>query len=119
MTPKRDPEEILRRIEEAPEQPYLLINDAEAVEAMARISPRHKNARLILMRGMRYITITDAATEVILERLERERQGYIQTIEVYDKEIADIRALLGTEARTCFTRGRRPETEGRTGPCLK
>lgn len=108
MIPRRKTEEIMQRLEESPEQPYLLINDAEANEAIDRIRLSHKDARLILMRGMRYITITDKAINVILERLERERREYLQTIERYDKEIADIKALLGTDTRTCVTRGRQP-----------
>lgn len=119
MIPRRKTEEIMKHLEESPEQPYLLINDAEAAEAIAQVSLKYKSARLIIMRGMRYITITDAAVNVILDRLERERQGYAKTLEIYDKEIADILQIIGTDTRTCFTRGRLPEAEGRTGPCIK
>lgn len=106
MIPRRRVEDIIQTLEQYPEEPLLMVNDAEAAEALDRVRLIHKHTRLIMMHGMRYLAITDRAVGVIIERLERERQDYIRTVQRYDKEIADVRGLLGSDAALLQTRPR-------------
>lgn len=92
-------QEILDKLEQDPGAPLLLINDAQALDVIGQVARRYPGAKLILMRGMRYITVTDEATTRILEQLERERLQYAKVLANYDQEIAEIRGLLGSKKR--------------------
>lgn len=54
-----------------------------------------------MIKGVRCITITEKAVEVILEQLERERLQYAEVIKKYDCEIQDIREMIGSD-RKCY-----------------
>lgn len=99
-------QEIIKRLEESPDMPYLLRNDAEGMEAIGRIRARHSGAMLVMMRGMRYLTVSDEALNVIIETLERERLLYVKELQKYDRELEDIRQAVGSGRRTCQTRER-------------
>lgn len=87
-------EEICRRLEDRPDMPVLILTDHEALEAFGQVRILYRNAHLVVMRGMRYITVTDAAVEVILEQLERERRQAAKVVEDYDRELAAVRELM-------------------------
>jgi len=70
-------------LEESPEMPLMMLIDHEALEVFEQISRYYPHAHLVMMSGIRYITITDAALEHILERLERERIQFAKTVERY------------------------------------
>lgn len=84
---------ILDRLEESPEMPLLMVNDYQALEAIGQVALRFPEAKLLMMRGMRYITVSDEAVGYILEQLERERKQYVSALASYDREIAEIREL--------------------------
>ena len=92
-------QEIMDKLEQAPDEPLLILTDHGAMEAFEQVRKVHQGAKLLVMKGMRYITITDAAVEVILEQLERERVQYVKTVENYDREIQDIREMIGSERK--------------------
>lgn len=92
-------QEILDRLEKNPDEPLLILTDHGAMEAFEQVRKVHHEAKLLVMKGMRYITITDAAVEVILEQLERERVQYVKTVENYDREIQDIREMIGSDRK--------------------
>ena len=52
-----------------------------------------------MMKGIRYITITDDAIRVILDRLQRERADFKRTVEYYDREIQGVECLLTGKKR--------------------
>ena len=88
-------EEIDRRLEEHPEQPYMCLNDREALEASDQLQWRYREIHLVMMRGIRYLTVTDDALRVILEQLERERLEQSKVLERYDRELEGVAGLLG------------------------
>ena len=92
-------QEIMERLEQAPSQPLMMLVDHEAQEVFPYVLQRHRNAHLVMMKGIRYITITDDAVRVILERLQRERAGFKRTVEYYDKEIQGVEYLLAGKKR--------------------
>lgn len=92
-------QEIYERFERAPESPVMVVSDHEALEAFAEVRARYAKARLVVMRGIRYLTVTDAAVGHILEQLDRERRQMQKVVEIYEKEIAEIREVLDSEKR--------------------
>ena len=95
-------DEILDRLEQSPEAPLLILTDHEALEAFEGVRRTHKEAKLLVMKGMRYIAITEAAVKRILEQLKRERLQYVRTVEIYDKEIQGVMELLETDRKRYF-----------------
>lgn len=95
-------DEILDRLEQSPEAPLLILTDHEALEAFEGVRRTHKEAKLLVMKGMRYIAITEAAVKRILEQLKRERLQYARTVEIYDKEIQGVMELLETDRKRYF-----------------
>ena len=96
-------DEILDRLEQSPEAPLLILTDHEALEAFEGVRRTHKKAKLLVMKGMRYIAITEAAVKRILEQLKRERLQYVRTVEIYDKEIQGVMELLETDRKRYFS----------------
>lgn len=94
---------ILKRLEESPEMPLMMLIDHEAVEAIGQVRRTYPGARLVMLHGIRYIAITDAALECILDRLERERIQYVKTLEHYDRDIAGVKALMGTGTKVYWS----------------
>lgn len=92
-------QEIMDRLEKDPDEPLLILTDHGAMEAFEQVRRKYQGAKLLVMKGMRYITITDAAVEVILEQLERERLQFVKTVENYDRELQDIREMIGSERK--------------------
>lgn len=92
-------QEIMDRLEKAPDEPLLILTDHGVMEAFEQVRKVHQGAKLLVMKGMRYITITDAAVEVILEQLERERLQFVKTVENYDRELQDIREMIGSDRK--------------------
>ncbi len=90
-------EKIIRRLEESPEQPYMCLNQREALEASDQLQWKYRDFHLVMMRGICYLTVTDAALRVILDQLERERMEQYKILERYDRELAGIAGLLGGE----------------------
>jgi hypothetical protein len=86
-------------LEQAPELPLLCINYTEALDAFAQIRRVHKDAHLVVMRGMRYITITDEALQVIIDRLETERKDFASVVKRYDRELEEVKKLIGSKKR--------------------
>lgn len=95
-------DEILDRLEQSPEAPLLILTDHEALEAFEGVRRTHKEAKLLVMKGMRYIAITEAAVKRILEQLKRERLQYARTVEIYDKEIQGVMELMETDRKRYF-----------------
>lgn len=95
-------DEILDRLEKSPEAPLLILTDHEALEAYEGVRRMHKEAKLLMMKGMRYIAITEAAVKRILEQLKRERLQYARTVEIYDKEIQGVMELMETDRKRYF-----------------
>ncbi len=89
-------QEILNRLEESPDMPLMMLIDNEALDAIEHVVRVHPGAHLVMLRGIRYITITDAALEVIMDRLERERLQFVNVVANYDEEIKGIRELMGS-----------------------
>ena len=87
-------QEILKRLEESPELPLMMLIDHEALEAFEQVLRHYPRAHLVMMQGVRYITITDAALEYILERLEREKAQFVTTVERYNRDIAGVSSLI-------------------------
>lgn len=87
--------EILERLKKSPELPLMMVSDHEALEAFNQILRYYPHAHLVMMQGIRYITVTDTALENILDRLERERAQFTRTVERYNKDISGVSALLG------------------------
>lgn len=83
-------QELLGRLEKSPDMPLMILTDHEALEAAEAIRRTHPGAKLLVMRGIRYVTITEEAVQRVLEQLARERRVFAKTVEKYDKEIADI-----------------------------
>lgn len=92
-------QEIMDKLEETPDKPLLILTDHGAMEAFEQVRKVHHGAKLLVMKGMRYITITDAAVEDILEQLEKERLQFVKTVEIYDREIQDIREMIGSDRK--------------------
>ncbi len=92
-------QEILDRLKESPDEPLMMPIDHEALDAIEYVARVHPGAHLVMMRGIRYITITDAALKDILERLERERVQYVKVVANYDEEIKGIRELMGSDKK--------------------
>lgn len=90
-------QEIMDRLEQSPDVPVLVLTDHGAMEAFEQVKRRHRGAKLLVMKGMRYIAITDAAVGVIVEQLERERMQFAKIVETYDRELRDIREMTGTD----------------------
>lgn len=98
MTQKKM-EEIIKRLEESPHMPYMCLNEMEALEAAGLLRRKYKDARLVVLRGIRYLAITDAALRVITEQLERERNEYARILERYDRDLAGVAGLAGDTGR--------------------
>ena len=92
-------DEILDRLEKSPEAPLLILTDHEALEAFEGVRRTHKEAKLLVMKGMRYIAITDTAVKRILEQLKSERLQYARTVEIYDREIQGVLELIETDRK--------------------
>ena len=89
-------QEILKRLEKSPDMPLMMLVDHEALEAFGQVLKHYPQAHLVMMSGIRYITITDEALRYILQRLEREREQFASTVEKYDRDIRGVRALIGS-----------------------
>ena len=98
MTQKRM-EEIIKSLEESPDMPYMCLNEMEALEAAELLRRKYKGARLVMMRGIGYLTITDAALEAIISQLRRERLEYAKILERYDRELEGVAGLAGNPDR--------------------
>lgn len=96
-------QDILKRLEQNPELPLMMLIDHEAVEAIGQVRRTYPNAHLVMLHGIRYIAITDAALECILDRLERERTQFVRTLEHYDRDIAGVKALMGTGTKVYWS----------------
>lgn len=59
----------MERLEQTPSQPLMMLVDHEAQEIFPYVLQKYGNAHLVMMKGIRYITITDDAVRVILDRL--------------------------------------------------
>ena len=90
--------EIVECLERDPDMPCLVAREDRALEAYARLRLLHPGTKLVVKRGMRYLTASDAALRHLIEQLERERGQFAEVVETYDREIAGIRGLLGREA---------------------
>lgn len=98
MTQKRM-EEIIKSMEGSPDMPYMCLHEMEALEAAELLRRKYKGTRLVMLRGIRYLTITDAALRAITEQLERERREYAKILERYDRELAGVAGLAGGTGR--------------------
>lgn len=92
-------QEIMERLEQTPTEPLMMLVDHEAQEVFPYVLQRYRDAHLIMMKGIRYITITDDAIQVILDRLQRERADFKRTVEYYDREIQGVEYLLTGKKR--------------------
>ena len=101
MTQKRM-EEIIKSMEESPDMPYMCLNEMEALEAAELLRRKYKGARLVMMRGIRYLTITDAALEAIISQLRRERLEYAKILERYDRKLEGVAGLAGNPDRKWY-----------------
>ena len=106
-------QEIIGQLEAEPEKPVLLARENEADEAYGLLWGTHPGIRLATIHGVSYLAITDAALQVLVERLERERQQFRVTVQHYDRQIAWVKGLMGGGRRKyCNSRGTlAPETE--------
>lgn len=91
--------EILGKLEQCPDKPLMMLIDQEAMDAIDRIRMIYPEAHLVMMSGIRYITITDKALEQVLERLEMERDQYAQAVARYDRDIKGVKDLIGSGKR--------------------
>lgn len=82
-------------LEQTPTQPLRILIPHEAEEVMPYVLKKHRSAhRVELHNGIHYITVTDDAVSVILDRLQRERDGFRRTLERYDEDIRGVEYLL-------------------------
>ena len=95
-------QEIIGQLEAEPEKPVLLTRENEADEAYGLLWGTHPGIRLATIHGVSYLAVTDAALQVLVERLERERQQFRVTVQHYDRQIAPV--VLGW---TIFTQNYR------------
>ena len=86
-------------MEQTPTEPLMMLVDHEAQEVFPYVLRKYQNAHLVMMKGIRYITITDDAIRVILDRLQRERADFKRTVEYYDREIQGVEYLLTGKKR--------------------
>ena len=77
-------QEIIGQLEAEPEKPVLLTRENEADEAYGLLWGTHPGIRLATIHGVSYLAVTDAALQVLVERLERERQQFRVTVQHYD-----------------------------------
>ena len=89
-------QEILKRLEETPDMPLMMLIDHEALEVFEQVLRHYPHAHLVMMNGIRYITITDEALRYILDRLEMEKAQFVRTVERYNSDIRGVKALLGS-----------------------
>ena len=89
----------MERLEQTPLQPLMMLVDHEAQEVFPYVLRKYQNAHLVMMKGIRYITITDDAIRVILDRLQRERADFKRMVDNYDKEIRGVEYLLTGKKR--------------------
>lgn len=82
--------------------PYLMSNDSEALEAHEQIRKIYPGARLLMMRGKRYITISDKAIRVVIQNLINEKRQYEKVVSIYDKEINDILEMIENGKKKYF-----------------
>ncbi|MCM1026500.1 MAG: hypothetical protein NC432_08675 [Roseburia sp.] len=92
--------EIVECLERDPDMPYLIPREDRALEAYARMKLLYPGTKLAVKRGMRYLTVSDAALRHLFEQLERERGQFAEVVAAYDREIAGIRGLMGREQGT-------------------
>lgn len=81
-------------MEQTPTEPLMMLVDHEAQEVFPYVLRKYQNAHLVMMKGIRYITITDDAIRVILDRLRRERADFQRTLEKYDEDIRGVEYLI-------------------------
>lgn len=84
----------MTQLEMAPDMPLMMLVDHEAQEFFPYVLKKYREAHLVMMKGIRYITITDEAIKVILDRLQRERADFKRMVDNYDKEIRGVECLL-------------------------
>ena len=94
--------EIVGRLEESPDMPYLMVNDSEALEAHEQIRKIYPEARLLIMKGKRYIAISDKAVRYIIKQLSDEKRQYEKVVSIYDKEINDILEMIENGKKKYF-----------------
>lgn len=90
---------LMTQLEMAPDMPLMMLVDHEAQEFFPYVLRKYSDAHLIMMKGIRYITITENAIRVILDRLQRERADFKRTVDNYDKEIQGVEYLLTGKKR--------------------
>ena len=82
-------------LEQTPTQPLRILIPHEADEVMYYVLQKYRSAhRVELHNGIHYITVTDEAVCVILDRLQRERAGFQRTLERYDEDIRGVEYLI-------------------------
>ena len=82
-------------LEQTPTQPLRILIPNEADEVMYYVLRKYRSAhRVELYNGIHYITVTDEAVSVILDRLQRERAGFQRTLEKYDEDNRGVEGLL-------------------------
>ncbi len=86
-------------MEQTPTEPLMMLVDHEAQVVFPYVLRKYQDAHLVMMKGIRYITITDDAIRVILDRLQRERADFKRTVEYYDREIQGVEYLLTGKKR--------------------
>lgn len=91
----------MTQLEMAPDMPLMMLVDHEAQEVFPYVSQKYRDAHLVMMKGIRYITITDDAVRVILDRLQRERANFKKVVDTYDKEIQGVECML-TDNKRCY-----------------
>ena len=88
-------QEILQMLEQTPTQPLRILIPNEADEVMYYVIQKYRSAhRVELHNGIHYITVTDEAVAVILDRLRRERADFQRTLEKYDEDIRGVEYLI-------------------------
>nr|DAU50140.1 MAG TPA: hypothetical protein [Caudoviricetes sp.] len=88
-------QEILQMLEQTPTQPLRILIPHEADEVMSYVLRKYRSAhRIELHNGIHYITVTDEAVSVILDRLQRERADFQRTLAKYDEDIRGVEYLL-------------------------
>lgn len=85
----------MQMLEQTPTQPLRILIPNEADEVMYYVLQKYRSAhRVELHNGIHYITITDEAVAVILDRLRRERADFQRTLEKYDEDIRGVEYLI-------------------------
>ena len=55
----------MERLEQTPTEPLMMLVDHEAQEVFPYVLRKYQDAHLVMMKGIRYITITDDAIRAV------------------------------------------------------